>query len=71
MKKEEDKKKEDEKKKAEDKKKEEEKKDAEVKKPGDVLPAAPEIHIAVMKKGDYQVHVLIEEVRNMECKESE
>ena len=33
--------------------------------------AEPPKVMQIMKKGDYQVHILIEEIRNMECKGKE
>ena len=53
--------------KKEEPKKEEEKKDDKNKE----VKAEPPKVMQIMKKGDYQVHILIEEIRNMECKGKE
>ena len=53
--------------KKEEPKKEEEKKDD---KKEEVKAEPPKV-MQIMKKGDYQVHILIEEIRNMECKGKE
>lgn len=58
--------------KKEEPKKEEEKKDDKKKddKKEEVKAEPPKV-MQIMKKGDYQVHILIEEIRNMECKGKE
>ena len=53
--------------KKEEPKKEEEKKDDK----NEEVKAEPPKVMQIMKKGDYQVHILIEEIRNMECKGKE